>query len=27
LRPVGGKEAWRHTLETEARPRLRALLD
>jgi 5-methyltetrahydrofolate--homocysteine methyltransferase len=24
---VGGKEAWRHTLETEARPRLRALLD
>ena len=27
LRPVGGKEGWRHTLETEARPRLRALLD
>ncbi|HJU02219.1 MAG TPA: methionine synthase [Actinomycetes bacterium] len=27
LRPTGGKEAWRHTLETEARPRLRALLD
>ena len=27
LRPVGGKEAWRQTLETEARPRLRALLD
>ncbi|HSK37596.1 MAG TPA: vitamin B12 dependent-methionine synthase activation domain-containing protein, partial [Actinomycetota bacterium] len=27
LRPVGGREGWRHTLETEARPRLRALLD
>ena len=27
LRPVGGKEGWRRTLETEARPRLRALLD
>jgi 5-methyltetrahydrofolate--homocysteine methyltransferase len=27
LRPTGGKEAWRHVLETEARPRLRALLD
>jgi 5-methyltetrahydrofolate--homocysteine methyltransferase len=27
LRPTGGKDAWRHTLETEARPRLRALLD
>jgi len=27
LRPVGGKEGWRQTLETEARPRLRALLD
>src|SRR4030095_9057612 len=27
LRGVGGKEGWRHTLETEARPRLRALLD
>jgi 5-methyltetrahydrofolate--homocysteine methyltransferase len=27
LRPVGGKEGWRHTLETEARPRLRAVLD
>jgi len=27
LRPTGGKEAWRHILETEARPRLRALLD
>ena len=27
LRPTGGKEGWRHTLETEARPRLRALLD
>ena len=27
LRPSGGKEGWRHTLETEARPRLRALLD
>src|SRR6266508_3245635 len=26
LRPVGGKEGWRRTLETEARPRLRALL-
>jgi len=27
LRPSGGKEGWRRTLETEARPRLRALLD
>jgi 5-methyltetrahydrofolate--homocysteine methyltransferase len=27
LRPVGGKEGWHRTLETEARPRLRALLD
>jgi 5-methyltetrahydrofolate--homocysteine methyltransferase len=27
LRPTGGKDGWRHTLETEARPRLRALLD
>jgi 5-methyltetrahydrofolate--homocysteine methyltransferase len=27
LRPVGGKEGWRRTLETEARPRLRALLE
>jgi len=27
LRPVGGKEGWRRVLETEARPRLRALLD
>jgi 5-methyltetrahydrofolate--homocysteine methyltransferase len=27
LRPVGGKEGWQRMLETEARPRLRALLD
>jgi 5-methyltetrahydrofolate--homocysteine methyltransferase len=27
LRPSGGIQGWRHTLETEARPRLRALLD
>jgi 5-methyltetrahydrofolate--homocysteine methyltransferase len=27
LRPSGGKEGWRRLLETEARPRLRALLD
>ena len=27
LRPVGGKEGWQRILETEARPRLRALLD
>ncbi|HEV8651241.1 MAG TPA: methionine synthase [Actinomycetes bacterium] len=27
LRPSGGREGWRRTLETEARPRLRALLD
>ena len=27
LRPTGGIQGWRHTLETEARPRLRALLD
>jgi 5-methyltetrahydrofolate--homocysteine methyltransferase len=27
LRPSGGKEGWQRTLETEARPRLRALLD
>jgi 5-methyltetrahydrofolate--homocysteine methyltransferase len=27
LRPSGGKDGWRRTLETEARPRLRALLD
>jgi 5-methyltetrahydrofolate--homocysteine methyltransferase len=27
LRPSGGKEGWRQLLETEARPRLRALLD
>jgi len=27
LRPTGGRQGWRRTLETEARPRLRALLD
>jgi 5-methyltetrahydrofolate--homocysteine methyltransferase len=27
LRPSGGKEGWQRLLETEARPRLRALLD
>jgi 5-methyltetrahydrofolate--homocysteine methyltransferase len=27
LRPTGGAEGWRRLLETEARPRLRALLD
>jgi 5-methyltetrahydrofolate--homocysteine methyltransferase len=27
LRPSGGKQGWERTLETEARPRLRALLD
>jgi 5-methyltetrahydrofolate--homocysteine methyltransferase len=27
LRPSGGRDGWRHTLENEARPRLRALLD
>jgi 5-methyltetrahydrofolate--homocysteine methyltransferase len=27
LRPSGGKEGWRRMLETQARPRLRALLD
>jgi len=27
LRPTGGKEGWQRLLETEARPRLRALLD
>jgi 5-methyltetrahydrofolate--homocysteine methyltransferase len=27
LRPSGGKDGWERTLETEARPRLRALLD
>jgi 5-methyltetrahydrofolate--homocysteine methyltransferase len=27
LRPSGGRQGWRHVLETEARPRLRALLD
>jgi 5-methyltetrahydrofolate--homocysteine methyltransferase len=27
LRPIGGKEGWQRLLETEARPRLRALLE
>jgi 5-methyltetrahydrofolate--homocysteine methyltransferase len=27
LRPTGGRQGWRQLLETEARPRLRALLD